>query len=47
MVQKFFEVDEERNYKAYTDPTNTEPIDKADKDLLQKIAEAIESVREI
>ena len=45
-TEVFFEVDEERNYRAYIDPTNTEAIDKADKDLLQQIAEAIESVRQ-
>ena len=44
-TEVFFEVDEERNYRAYIDPTNTEAIDKADKELLQQIAEAIESVR--
>jgi hypothetical protein len=39
-----FEVDEERNYRAYIDPTNREAIDKADKDLLQAITEALESI---
>ena len=45
-TEVFFEVDEERNYRAYIDPTNHQAIDKADKDLLQQIAEAIESVRQ-
>jgi hypothetical protein len=45
-IEVFFEVDEERNYRAYIDPTNTEAMDKTDKDLLQEIAEAIESVRD-
>ena len=44
-TEVFFEVDEERNYRAYIDPTNTEAIDNADKDLLQQIVEATESVR--
>ena len=44
-TEVFFEVDEERNYRAYIDPTNTEAIDKVDKELLQQIAEAIESAR--
>ena len=44
-TEVFFEVDEERNYRAYIDPTNQQAIDKADKDLLQQIAEAIESAR--
>jgi hypothetical protein len=39
-----FEVDEERNYRAYIDPTNREAIDKADKKLLQAIIEAIELI---
>ena len=45
-TEVFFEVDEERNYRAYIDPTNTEAIDKVDKKLLQQIAEAIEYVRQ-
>ena len=44
-TEVFFEVDENRNYRAYIDPTNHEAIDKADKDLLQQIVEAIESAR--
>ena len=46
-TEVFFEVDEERNYRAYIDPTNQHAIDKADKHPLQQIAEAIESVREM
>ena len=34
-TEVLFEVDEERAYRAYIDPTNKEAIDKADKELLQ------------
>ncbi len=43
-TEVLFEVDEERNYRAYIDPINNQAIDKADKDLLQAIAKAIESI---
>ena len=43
-TEVFFEVDEERNYRAYIDPTNREAIDKADRELLQAITEALESI---
>ena len=43
-TEVFFEVDEERNYRAYIDPTNRQAIDKADKDLLQAITEELESI---
>ena len=44
-TEVFFEVDEERNYRAYIDPTNSAANNNVDKDLLQQIAETIESVR--
>jgi hypothetical protein len=40
-----FEMDEERNYRAYIDPTNTDAIDKVDKELLSTIIETIEAIR--
>ena len=43
-TEVLFEVDEERAYRAYIDPTNKEAIDKADKELLQAITEALQSI---
>ena len=45
-IDVLFEVDEERNYRAYIDPMNTEAIDKVDKELLSIIIETIESMRQ-
>jgi hypothetical protein len=44
-IEVLFEVDEERNYRAYIDPTNTDAIDKVDKELLSTIIETIEAIR--
>jgi hypothetical protein len=41
-----FEPDEERNYRAYIDPTDTDAIDKVDKELLSTIIETIEAIKE-
>ena len=41
-TEVLFEMDEERNYRAYIDPINAKAIEKADKDLLKEIAIAIE-----
>lgn len=43
-VTVLFEVDEERNYRAYVDPQNKEAIDKIDVALLKEIAIAIETI---
>jgi hypothetical protein len=40
-----YEMDEERNYRAYIDPENIEAIERADKGILQEITNALESLR--
>ena len=44
-VEVLFEVDEDRSYRAYIDPTNKEAIDNADKQLLEAIIKVLESAR--
>jgi uncharacterized metal-binding protein YceD (DUF177 family) len=40
-----FEPDEERNYRAMVDPLEVDRMKKKDIDLLQAIAEALQSLR--
>jgi hypothetical protein len=43
-TEVLFEPDEERNYRAYIDPTNKEALEQANDYLLKEIALAIESI---
>ena len=43
-TEVLFEPDEERNYRAYIDPTNKEGLEQAHIYLLKEIALAIESI---
>lgn len=43
-TEVLFEMDEERNYRAHIDPTNTDALEKANIYLLKEIALAIESI---
>lgn len=43
-IEVLFEPDEERNYRAWIEPTNKEALTKVNPHLLKEVAVAIESI---
>ena len=44
-IEVLFEPDEERNYRAWIDPSNKQALTKVNSHLLKEIAVAIESLK--